>query len=76
MHFDSAIEAQRFGQCNVNLDLDTLVRELKTPFLFEEHAKTMCNLLVFEKFQDEIVVSIFFCHISNENEDAGDIFTL
>ncbi|XP_019157461.1 PREDICTED: protein FAR1-RELATED SEQUENCE 5-like [Ipomoea nil] len=71
MHFDRAIDSQRYSINKLNSDSEACFPDLKTPLSMEKHAAYVYTLTVFYLVQAEICAACFSCRVLNVRDDQG-----
>ncbi|XP_019172000.1 PREDICTED: protein FAR1-RELATED SEQUENCE 5-like [Ipomoea nil] len=74
MHFDRAIDSQRYSINKLNSDSVACFPDLKTPLSMEKHATYVYTLTVFYLVQAEICATCFRCRVLNVRDDQGVLY--
>ncbi|XP_031090945.1 protein FAR1-RELATED SEQUENCE 5-like [Ipomoea triloba] len=63
MHFESALDAQRYEEAELNAACEGHFAKFKTPLLLERHAASEYTVSIFHEVQTEIEKSCFSCSV-------------
>ncbi|XP_019190767.1 PREDICTED: protein FAR1-RELATED SEQUENCE 5-like [Ipomoea nil] len=74
MHFDRAIDSQRYSINKLNSDSEACFPDLKTPLSMEKHVAYVYTLTVFYLVQAEICAACFSCRVLNVRDDQGILY--
>lgn len=71
MHFDSAIDAQRYANARLNSMDESSINSRMTPLVIEEQAATVYTRNLFLDVQDEIRMACYRCRVVSMTEDGN-----